>query len=241
MKTIAFADEGSSNSDTDKLWRMDAITMKMDAQYKEFQSCSNHSNPDCNDDDIPMSREEEVKFMQSFRHSDNKPYDIQKQLSDFIKAQQSTNAFVKETFMDLKTKLETTTKNHQALIQNLEAKFDRFADKQSGRPSGSLPSSTQPNPKEDFNALLDEGSKILDPRGNYHQEKVKKSSSIHDDSLFYGNSFDKSLNNLDKMLPMFARMKILSLTGKNVTSWLKKELCLTKVSKQAEVTKPKST
>nr|GEU83523.1 reverse transcriptase domain-containing protein [Tanacetum cinerariifolium] len=49
--------------------------------------------------------------------------------------------------MDLKTKLETTTKNHQASIQNLKAKFDRFADKQSGRPSGSLPSNTQPNPK----------------------------------------------------------------------------------------------
>ncbi|GJY93463.1 reverse transcriptase domain-containing protein [Tanacetum coccineum] len=49
--------------------------------------------------------------------------------------------------MDLKTKLETTTKNHQALIQNLEAKFDKYADKQSGRPCGSLPSNTQPNPK----------------------------------------------------------------------------------------------
>ncbi|GKC27007.1 hypothetical protein Tco_1034301 [Tanacetum coccineum] len=49
--------------------------------------------------------------------------------------------------MDLKTKLETTTKNHQASIQNLEAKFDRFADKQSARPSGFLPSNTQPNPK----------------------------------------------------------------------------------------------
>ncbi|GKA23089.1 hypothetical protein Tco_0709051 [Tanacetum coccineum] len=79
-------------------------------------------------------------------NSDEKP-DLQKQLSDFIKAQHSTNSFVKDTFMDLKTKLETTTKNHQASIQNLEAKFDRFADKQSGRPSGSLPSNTQPNLK----------------------------------------------------------------------------------------------
>ncbi|GKA19151.1 hypothetical protein Tco_0699066 [Tanacetum coccineum] len=70
-------------------------------------------------------------------HSDDKP-DLQKQLSDFIKAQYLTNSFVKDTFMDLKNKLETTTENHQASIQNLEAKFDRFADKQSGRPSGSL-------------------------------------------------------------------------------------------------------
>ncbi|GJX02596.1 hypothetical protein Tco_0186509 [Tanacetum coccineum] len=49
--------------------------------------------------------------------------------------------------MDVKTKLETTTKNTQALILHLEAKFDRLADKQSARHFGSLPSNTQPNPK----------------------------------------------------------------------------------------------
>ncbi|GJV30887.1 reverse transcriptase domain-containing protein [Tanacetum coccineum] len=38
-KTVALADKGSSNSDTDKIMaRMDAITMKMDARYKEIQS-----------------------------------------------------------------------------------------------------------------------------------------------------------------------------------------------------------
>ncbi|GKB88485.1 hypothetical protein Tco_0960757 [Tanacetum coccineum] len=79
--------------------------------------------------------------------TDDKPYDLQKQFIDFMKSQQTNNAFVKETFMDLKTQLETIAKNHQASIQNLETKFDRLADKQSGRPSGSLPSNTQPNPK----------------------------------------------------------------------------------------------
>ncbi|GKD59303.1 hypothetical protein Tco_1296812, partial [Tanacetum coccineum] len=49
--------------------------------------------------------------------------------------------------MDLKNKLKTSTKNQQAPIQNLEAKFDKLADKQSDRPSGSLLSNTQPNPK----------------------------------------------------------------------------------------------
>ncbi|GJV46335.1 reverse transcriptase domain-containing protein [Tanacetum coccineum] len=161
-KIVAFADEGSSNSDTDKIMaRMDAMTMKMDAQYKEFQSRSKQPNPDHNDNDTPMLREEEAKFMQTLHHthfyndydgrdsnrdfwrssgrhdynrdnyqsnSDDKP-DLQKQLSDFIKSQHSTNSFVKNTFMDLKTKLETTTKNHQAMIQNLKAKFDKFADK----------------------------------------------------------------------------------------------------------------
>ncbi|GKD61500.1 hypothetical protein Tco_1299009 [Tanacetum coccineum] len=159
--------------------RMDAMTMKMNAQCKEFQSRSKQPNPDHNDDDTPMSCEKKEKFMQTFHHtrfyngyrdcdsnhdncclsrkknynrdnyqsnSDDKP-DLQKQLSDFIKAQRTTNSLVKDTFMDLKTKLETTTKNHQASIQNLKAKFDRFIDKQSSQPSSSLPSNTQPNLK----------------------------------------------------------------------------------------------
>ncbi|GKD17976.1 hypothetical protein Tco_1207134, partial [Tanacetum coccineum] len=73
--------------------------------------------------------------------------DLQRQFNDFMKYQQSTNAFVKDTFMDLKTQLETIAKNHQASIQNLKTKFDRLADKKSGRPTGSLPSNTQPKPK----------------------------------------------------------------------------------------------
>ncbi|GKC35324.1 hypothetical protein Tco_1047708 [Tanacetum coccineum] len=158
---------------------MDAMTMKMDAQYKELQSCSKQPTSNLDDDDIPMSSEEEAKFMQTFRktrfyndyhdrdsnrdnwrssgHTDynrdnyrsstnDKPYDLQKQFNDFMKSKQSTNAFVKETFMDLKTQLETVAKNHQASIQNLETMFDRLADKPSSRLSGSLPSNTQPNP-----------------------------------------------------------------------------------------------
>ncbi|GKC12534.1 reverse transcriptase domain-containing protein [Tanacetum coccineum] len=58
--------------------------------------------------------------------------------------------------MDLKTKLEATTKNHQASIHNLKAKFDRLADKQSARPSGSLLSNSQSNPKVE-NMLVEVG------------------------------------------------------------------------------------
>ncbi|GJU58300.1 reverse transcriptase domain-containing protein [Tanacetum coccineum] len=212
-----FAIKGSSKFDTDKIMAlMDAMTMKKDAQYKELQSRPKEPIPDHNDDNTPLSREEEAKFMQTFcrtrfyndyrdrdsnpdnwrssgindynrdnyqSNSDDKP-NLQKQLSNFIKVQHSTNSFVKNTFIDLKTKLETTTKNHQALILNLEAKFDRFAVKQSGQPSGSLPSNTQPNPKEeileeDIDALLDEGSKIL-----YSIE-----GTILEDKLF--DKFDK--------------------------------------------------
>ncbi|GKD40413.1 hypothetical protein Tco_1260620, partial [Tanacetum coccineum] len=172
-KTIAFADEGSSNSNTDKIMaRMDAMTLKMDAKYKELQTHAKKTKPDLDEDNIPMSREEEAKFMQTFRktrfyndyrdrdsnrdnwrsnerssynrdnyqsNTNDKPYDLQKQFNDFMKSQQSTNAFVKETFMDLKTQLETISKNHQASIQNLETKFDRLADKQNGQPFVSLP------------------------------------------------------------------------------------------------------
>ncbi|GJS92873.1 hypothetical protein Tco_0799841 [Tanacetum coccineum] len=228
-KTVAFANEGSSNSDTNKIMtRMDAMTMKMDAQYKEFQSRSKQPNPDHNDNDKPMSPEEEAKFMQTFcrtcfyndyrdcdsnrdnwrssgrndynrdnyrSNSDDKP-DLQKQLTDFIKAQHSTNSFVKDTFMDLKTKLETTTKNHQASIQNLEAKFDRFADKQSARPSGSLPSNTQPNLKvssskpyqppkarnEHVNAVFTRSGKSYDPPINPNDQQNESETPINFDS-----------------------------------------------------------
>ncbi|GJZ56993.1 hypothetical protein Tco_0612487 [Tanacetum coccineum] len=128
-------------------------------------------------------------------NSDDKP-DLQKQLRDFIKAQQSTNSFVKDTFMDLKTKLETTTKSHQASIQNLEAKFDRLADKQSARPSGSLPSNTQPNPKgssskpyqppqarnKHVNAIFTWSGKSYDPPINLNDQQNNSKSPINFDS-----------------------------------------------------------
>ncbi|GJR88303.1 hypothetical protein Tco_0212314 [Tanacetum coccineum] len=66
-KTVAFADEGSSNSNTDKIMaRMDAMTLKIDAQYKELQAHTKKIKIDLDEDNIPMSREEEAKFMQTF-------------------------------------------------------------------------------------------------------------------------------------------------------------------------------
>ncbi|GKD29988.1 reverse transcriptase domain-containing protein [Tanacetum coccineum] len=229
-KTVAFADEGSSNSNTDKIMaRMDAMTLKMDAQYKELQAHAKKTKPDLDEDNIPMSREEEAKFMQTFRktrfyndyrdrdsnrdnwrsnerssynrdnyrsNTDDKPYDLQKQFNDFMKSQQSTNAFVKETFMDLKTQLETVAKNHQASIQNLETKFDRLADKQSGRPSGSLPSNTQPNPKthnskayqppqsrnENVNVVFTRSGKSYNPPVNPNDQQNDSETPINFDS-----------------------------------------------------------
>ncbi|GKG11111.1 hypothetical protein Tco_0342511, partial [Tanacetum coccineum] len=45
---------------------MDAMTIKMDAQYKELQSHAKKPMLGLKDDNIPMSREEEAKFMQTF-------------------------------------------------------------------------------------------------------------------------------------------------------------------------------
>ncbi|GJR52568.1 reverse transcriptase domain-containing protein [Tanacetum coccineum] len=128
-------------------------------------------------------------------HSDDKP-DLQKQLSDFIKDQHLTNSFVKETFIDLKNKLETTTKNQQASIKNIKAKFNSLADKQSGRPSGSLSSNTQPNPKgssskpyqpsqarkEHVNAIFTWSGKSYDPLDNPNDQQNDSETPINFDS-----------------------------------------------------------
>ncbi|GKF24242.1 hypothetical protein Tco_0076564 [Tanacetum coccineum] len=59
--------EGSSKSNTDIIMaRMDAMTLKMDARYKELQTHAKKTKPSLNEDDIPMSREEEAKFTQTF-------------------------------------------------------------------------------------------------------------------------------------------------------------------------------
>ncbi|GKA00676.1 hypothetical protein Tco_0673341 [Tanacetum coccineum] len=98
--------------------------------------------------------------------------------------------------MDLKTQLETVAKIHQALIQNLETKFDRLADKQSGRPSGSLPSNTQPNPggsnskayqppqsrNEHVNAVFTRSGKSYDPLDNPNDQHNDSKNPINFDS-----------------------------------------------------------
>ncbi|GJX43754.1 reverse transcriptase domain-containing protein [Tanacetum coccineum] len=69
-KTVAFTDKGNSNSDTDKIMaRMDAMTLKMDALYKELMSNAKKPKLDLDEDDIPMSREEEANIMQTFWHN----------------------------------------------------------------------------------------------------------------------------------------------------------------------------
>ncbi|GJT05518.1 hypothetical protein Tco_0839980 [Tanacetum coccineum] len=98
--------------------------------------------------------------------------------------------------MDLKTQLETVTKNHQTSIQNLETKFERLADKQYGRPSGSLPSNTQPNPQdknskdyqppqshnEHVNAIFIRSGKSYDLPDNPNDQQNNSKTPINFDS-----------------------------------------------------------
>ncbi|GKA87407.1 hypothetical protein Tco_0809171 [Tanacetum coccineum] len=59
--------EGTVLPDTDKSMANGCMTLKMDARNtKNCQSKAKTTKPDLNEDDIPMSREEEAKFMQTF-------------------------------------------------------------------------------------------------------------------------------------------------------------------------------
>ncbi|GJX58149.1 hypothetical protein Tco_0289539 [Tanacetum coccineum] len=80
--------------------------------------------------------------------------------------------------------------------QLLEDKFERLADKQSGRPSGSLPSNTQPNPKghnskayqlpqsrnEHVNAVFTRIGKSYNPPVNPNDQQNDSETPINFDS-----------------------------------------------------------
>ncbi|GJV68413.1 reverse transcriptase domain-containing protein [Tanacetum coccineum] len=77
-----------------------------------------------------------------------------------------------------------------------EAKFDKLADKQSGRPFGSLPSNTQPNPKgssskpyqppqaqnKHINAVFTQSGKSYDPPDNPNDQKNNSKTPVNFDN-----------------------------------------------------------
>nr|GEU76047.1 reverse transcriptase domain-containing protein [Tanacetum cinerariifolium] len=96
-KIVSFTDEGSSNSDTNKIMaRMDVVTLKMDAQYKELQTHAKKVKPIINEDDIPMSREEEAKFMQTFFGMPNYGKFLKELISNKHKIEQISAAFLSD-------------------------------------------------------------------------------------------------------------------------------------------------
>ncbi|GKE44866.1 reverse transcriptase domain-containing protein [Tanacetum coccineum] len=115
-------------------------------------------------------------------------------MREFMVAQKSSNDFVKNQFFNLKTKVEQGQKNHQLAIQDLETMFGRLSNQCFTRPTGSLPSSTQTNPKpnptndkpyqpppvqnEHVNAVFTRSGKTYDPPVNPNA----KTTIIYDDS-----------------------------------------------------------
>ncbi|GJT60576.1 reverse transcriptase domain-containing protein [Tanacetum coccineum] len=166
-KTAAFADEGNSNSDTEKIMtRMDAMTIKMDAQYKELQSRAKQPTPDLDDDDIPMSREEEAKFMQTFSDlgaSNNlMPYSLYAKLS--LKSLKPTKISIRladRSFqypVGIAENMLLEVVGTERMIFNIDSAIKHSYSNDDTCFSIDVIDKIL---EEDFDALLDEGSKIL--------------------------------------------------------------------------------
>ncbi|GKB36545.1 hypothetical protein Tco_0881487 [Tanacetum coccineum] len=161
-KTIAFAE---SEENSPLLEKMEALTTRIDSQFKEIRrdmkemrdGCNKcggpHPSSDCDDKPMGGPKEEEANY-----ESENPPIphlpekkpdelEFEKTIREFVIAQKTANDFVKNQLYNLKTKVEQGQTNHQAAIQELETKFGRIFDHQSSRPKGTLPSNTQTNLK----------------------------------------------------------------------------------------------
>ncbi|GKC45563.1 reverse transcriptase domain-containing protein [Tanacetum coccineum] len=143
---------------------MDALTMKMDAQYKEIQSYSK-SNPDHNDVDIPMSREEEAKCMQTFRrtHFYNDYHNRDSNRADLgasinLMPYSLYAKLTLETLNPIKMSVRLADRSFQYPIgidENMLVEVGKFTF-----PADFVILEMEED-KEDFDALLGEGSEIL--------------------------------------------------------------------------------
>nr|GEW15290.1 reverse transcriptase domain-containing protein [Tanacetum cinerariifolium] len=111
--------------------------------------------------------------------------------------------------MDLNTQLETVADNRQASIQNLETKFNRLADKQSGQPYGSLPSNTQPNPKDIQVKQKQLNLGVATERMIFNIDCAMKHSYSNDDACFKIDVIDEILEeDFDALLDEEAKSSI---------------------------------
>ncbi|PPS19758.1 hypothetical protein GOBAR_AA00805 [Gossypium barbadense] len=68
---------------------------------------------------------------------------------------------------------ETALKNQQAPIQGLETQIGRLSKLISEQPQGSLPSNTEPNPREQLNAInIQDNEGVIEPGPELRQETV---------------------------------------------------------------------
>nr|GEX84029.1 hypothetical protein [Tanacetum cinerariifolium] len=118
---------------------MDAMSLKMDAQYNELQSNTKKAKPDLDEDDISISREEEAKFMQTF----------------LIR--------VKQKQLNLEIRTERMIFNIDSVMKHSHLNDD----------NGFSIDVIDEILEEVFNALLEEGSKILHSiEGTYLEKEI---------------------------------------------------------------------
>nr|GEX37680.1 reverse transcriptase domain-containing protein [Tanacetum cinerariifolium] len=201
--------------------KIEALTVKIDSQFKEIKGEMKKMLDGCNScrGPYPSSRKHYSRNFENW--NDRQPRDDKhtsqprddnhlkppstpkkileetkfiKTMREFIVAQRSSNDFIKNQFFNLKTKVEQGQKNHQYAIQDLETKFGQLSDQRFTRPTGSLPSNTQTNPKpspsddkpyrpppaqnKHVNAVFTRSGKTYDPLVNPND----KTSIIYDDS-----------------------------------------------------------
>nr|GEV18116.1 reverse transcriptase domain-containing protein [Tanacetum cinerariifolium] len=216
--------------------RMDAMTTKMDAQYKEIQSRTEQSTPNLDDDDMPMSGEEEAKFMQSFYEGSKILHSIEETLLEdeifsesdafmemtadedyesesdneeppFEKIPINTNYKIKSSLegppTDLKLKPLVTNENDEIVptrtVTSWRVCIDyRKLNEANAKDHFPLPFMDQMQmPFGLCNAPVTFQRCML----AIFQDMIKESVEVFmEDFTVFGDSFDKCLNNLDKML-----------------------------------------
>nr|GEU55545.1 reverse transcriptase domain-containing protein [Tanacetum cinerariifolium] len=153
---------------------MDAMTLKMDAQYKELQSNAKKEKPNLDEDDIPMSREEEAKFMQTFFGKFTFPVDLV-----ILEMEEDSKVPIilgrpflhtADTVIRVKQKQLNLGIRTERMIFNIDS-----AMKHSYLNDDTLFSIDVIDKilEEDFDGLLDEGSKILHSiEGTYLEKEI---------------------------------------------------------------------
>ncbi|GJZ93975.1 reverse transcriptase domain-containing protein [Tanacetum coccineum] len=97
--------------------RMDVMTLKMDAQYKEMQSRSNHSIPEYDEDNKPMSPEAEAKIMQTLRRMPNYGKFLKELVSNKQKLEQiSSNFLSNESSAMIQNKVPPKLKDPESFL-----------------------------------------------------------------------------------------------------------------------------
>ncbi|GJX56517.1 hypothetical protein Tco_0286414 [Tanacetum coccineum] len=149
---------------------MEALTTRIDSQFKEIRGdmkemrdgCNKcgepHPSSDCDDRPMGGPKEEKANYASGGYRGGYRGNYYVRNSSNWCDRYENQNSALGEENPPIprlpgkkpdELEFEKTMRefNHQAAIQDLETKFGRISDKQSLRPTGTLPSNTQTNPK----------------------------------------------------------------------------------------------